>query len=650
MDIGAGVGQGPMCGICGAFGIEDKRLIKSMTKVLVHRGPEGEGYHIDKDLMLGHRRLRIIDLATGDQPIYNEDRSICVIDNGEIYNYKELRKELQKKGHDFYTKSDTEVIVHAYEEYKEQCFEKLQGMFSIALWDSNKRRLILARDRHGIKGLFYAQAPSGALLFASEVKSILQDPSVKRELDKESFHYFVNLRYVPREKTMFKGIYKLFPGHYLVADKEGVRVRSFHEPTFKVGRLSEDRVIKELRKRLKEAVRRHMVSDVPIGICLSGGLDSSTIVALASSMSDEPPRTFCMGFGEDTDEIEDANMVADHFNTNHRNLIVKANLLKEYPKMIWHADSPKRNLYPYYLSELVGRHVKVALGGLGGDELFGGYIWKYRLAENVEKARKKLTKSQKTNLMKSAKQMIIFQSKYGDITDDRHFEYLKKMLYLNSDVDLYLGTQSLDETFTEEYLAKLYGKEMRGWKIPSVRSVFAPYFNGKYGLVQQFMEVDYRVKMADDFLFVEDSMFSAHSLESRVPLLDNDLVDFSFSIPPSMKWQRGQGKMIFKKAIKPWVPKFVFEKRKQGFGSNVFLTYVNEIEEIARQKLPEGNAVKEGLIRKEYLEDVLGREASPHLIKHYCLIWNLLTFEIWYEMYIKSDKIENPTKDVGHII
>jgi len=213
-----------------------------------------------------------------------------------------------------------------------------------------------------------------------------------------------------------------------------------------------------------------------------------------------------------------------------------------------------------------------------------------------------------------------------------------------------LGTQSLDETFPEEYLARLYGKEMRGWKIPSVRSIFAPHFNGKYGLVQQFMEVDYQVKMADDFLFVEDAMFSANSLESRVPFLDNDLVVFSLNIPPSMKWQKGQGKMIFKKAIKPWVPKFVFDKRKQGFGSNVFLTYVNEIEEIARQKLPEGNAVTEGLIRKEYLEDILGREASPHLTKHYCLIWNLLTFEIWYEMYIKSDKIQNPTKDVDSII
>lgn len=639
-----------MCGICGVFGSEDRRLIKSMTRILRHRGPDGEGYHIDKDLMLGHRRLSVIDLATGDQPIYNEDRSICVIDNGEIYNFQELRKELENNGHKFYSKSDTEVVVHAYEEWGDGCFEKFQGMFSIAIWDSGKRRLVLARDRHGIKSVYYTLLPEGDLLFASEVKAILQDSRVKRELDCESFHYFANLRYVPREKTMFKGIHRLLPGHFLVADKNGVRIKGFHIPTFKLTTASEDKIIKTLRKALKQAVKRHMVSDVPIGICLSGGLDSSTLVALASKLADEPPRTFCMGFGEDTDEIEDANKVADHYNTNHRNLIVKANLLKEYPKMIWHADSPKRNLYPYYLSELVGRHVKVALSGLGGDELFGGYTWKYRLAENVEKARKKLTRSQKANLMKSAKQMIIFQSKYGDITDDRHFEYLKKMLYMNSDVDLYLGTQSLDETFPEEYLARLYGKEMRGWKIPSVRSVFAPYFNGKYGLVQQFMEVDYQIKMADDFLFVEDTMFSAHSLESRVPFLDNDLVDYSFSIPPEMKWQKGQGKVLFKKAIKPWVPKFVFEKRKQGFGSNVFLTYVDEIEEIARQKLPDGNAVEQGLIRKDYLEDVLGREASPHLTKHYCLIWNLLTFEIWYEMYIKSDKIQNPTKGVGSII
>ncbi len=600
--------------------------------------------------MLGHRRLSVIDLATGDQPIYNEDRSVCVIDNGEIYNFRELRKDLEKNGHKFYTNSDTEVIVHSYEEFGDNCFEKFEGMFSIAIWDSEERRLVLARDRHGIKSLFYTQLPTGDFLFASEVKSLLQDKRIERKLDYESFHYFANLRYVPREKTMFKGIFRLLPAHLMVIENGGVEIRQYHKPSFNLTKASEGEIVKELRKKLEQAVRRHMVSDVPIGICLSGGLDSSTIVALASKIADEPPRTFCMGFGEDTDEIEDANMVADHFKTNHRNLIVKANLLKEYPQMIWQADSPKRNLYPYYLSELVGRHVKVALGGLGGDELFGGYTWKYRLAENVEKARREFNSSQMSNLMKSAKQMIIFQSKYGDVEDDRHFEYLKKMLYLNSDVDLYLGTQSLDETFPEEYLPRLYGKKMRGWKIPSVRSVFAPYFNGKSGLVQQFMEVDYQVKMVDDFLFVEDAMFSAHSLESRVPFLDNDLVDFSFSIPPSMKWQKGQGKMIFKKAVKPWVPKFVFEKRKQGFGSNVFLTYVNEIEEIARQKLPEGNAVKQGLIRKEYLDDVLGREATPHLTKHYCLIWNLLTFEIWYEMYIKSDWIEDPKKDVGSII
>lgn len=636
-----------MCGICGIFGTEDKGLIKSMTKILSHRGPDGAGFHIDKNLMLGHRRLSVIDLVTGDQPIYNEDRSICVIDNGEIYNFRELRKELEKKGHKFYTKSDTEVVAHSYEEYGDDCFKKFQGMFSIAVWDSNKRRLVLARDRHGIKSLFYTVLPNGDVLFASEVKSILQDERVKRQLDYESFHYFANLRYIPREKTMFKGIYRMLPGHILVADKSGVQIKPFYEPSFKLARASEDRIVKELREKLRLAVKRHMVSDVPIGICLSGGLDSSTIVALASSLANEPPRTFCMGFGEDTDEIEDANMVADHFKTNHRNLIVKANLLKEYPKMIWYADSPKRNLYPFYLSELVGRHVKVALGGLGGDELFGGYTWKYRLAENVEKARKKLDQKERNRLIRSAKQMIRFQSKYGDISDDRHFEYLKKMHYLDSDVDLYLGTQSLDETFPEEYLSKLYGKKMRKGKIPRVHDVFAPYFDGKYGLVQQFMEVDYRVKMVDDFLFVEDAMFSAHSLESRVPFLDNDLVEFSFGIPPSMKWQSGQGKMVFKKAVKPWVPKFVFDKRKQGFGSNVFLTYVNEIEEIARQKLPEGNAVKEGLIRSEYLNDVLGREATSHLQKHYCLIWNLLTFEIWFDIYLKSDTLRKPKLDAS---
>ncbi|MCK5292013.1 MAG: asparagine synthase (glutamine-hydrolyzing) [Thermoplasmata archaeon] len=636
-----------MCGICGVYGFEDRALIKRMCRSLQHRGPEGMGFHVDENLMLGHARLAIIDLRTGDQPIYNEDRSICVIDNGEIYNFQELRKELEKKGHRFYTQSDTEVIVHCYEEYGLKAFSKFNGIFAIALWDANKKELILARDRNGVKPLHYTSVNDNEFLFASEVKAILQHTDVPKKLNLEAFHFFVNLRYIPRELTMFEGIHRLLPGQYAVINKKGLKTGFFSKYKFVLQRKSEDFFVKSLRKHLKQAVKLQMVSDVPIGIYLSGGLDSSAIVAFASEQSDETVRTFCMGFGEDTDEIEDANFVADHFKTDHRNLIVKTDLLKEYPKMIWYADAPKRNLYPYYLSELVRQKVKVALGGLGGDELFGGYIWKYQYAEDVAKKRKMIPASVRKKLSSSAQNLITFQSTRGHLSDDKNLEYLKKIRHIDSNVDLYLNIQSMDEVFPRAYLENLYGSKMLKAKVREIRDPFKPYFKGKNQLMKQFMEADFQVKMVDDFLFVEDAMSMAHSLESRVPFLENKLVDFAFTIPPSLKWKDGAGKYIFRKAIRPYLPKEVFHKRKQGFGSNVFRTYVNEVHEVAKQRLPEGNIVREKLMSKDYINRVVNHEPSPALTKHYCLALSLFTFEIWYDIYMKNENLRKPRLDAS---
>ncbi|MHA1961652.1 MAG: asparagine synthase (glutamine-hydrolyzing) [Candidatus Thorarchaeota archaeon] len=636
-----------MCGICGVYGFEDRALIKRMCRSLQHRGPEGVGFHIDKDLMLGHDRLAIIDLRTGDQPIYNEDRSLCVVDNGEIYNFKELRQELEKKGHKFYTKSDTEVVVHCYEEYGLNAFSKFNGIFVIVLWDQNKKELVLARDRDGVKPLYYTTLKDDKFLFASEIKAILQHPEVPRELNLEAFHFFVNLRYLPRELTMFKGIHRLLPGQYAVISKKGFTTGFFSQYKFRLQRKSEDFFVKSLRNYLKQAVKLQMVSDVPIGIYLSGGLDSSAIVALASQQTDETVKTYCMGFGEDTDEIEDANFVADHFKTDHRNLIVKTDLLKEYPKMIWYADAPKRNLYPYYLSELVGQKVKVALGGLGGDELFGGYIWKYQYAEDVMRKRKMIPPNVRKKLASSAQNLISFQSSQGHLSDDKNLEYLKKMKHIDSNVDLYLNIQSMDEVFPKEYLENLYGTKLLRAKVREIREPFKPFFTSNSQLMKQFMETDFQVKMVDDFLFVEDSMSMAHSLESRVPFLEKNLVDFAFTIPPSFKWKDGRGKYIFRRAIRPYLPKEVFHKRKQGFGSNVFRMYMDEIHEVASQRLLEGNIIAEGLMSKKYVERVVNHDPTPALTKHYCLALSLFTFEIWYDIYMKNENLRKPRLDAS---
>jgi asparagine synthase (glutamine-hydrolysing) len=636
-----------MCGICGVYGLEDRALLNNMTSLLEHRGPDGEGTYIDNDLMLGHRRLAIIDLVTGDQPIYNEDRSLVIVHTGEVYNFPELRRELKRKGHKFYTKTDTEVILHAYEEYGDECVSHFNGMFAFAIWDSNKKLLFLARDRNGLKPLYYTITKDGTFLFASEIKSILRYEPFKREVDLQSFHYYLNLRYLPRDRTMFKGIKKLLPAHIMKVRKGGkVQLKEFWSAKIRPLAKSEDYFAKKLFKILERSVERHMISDVPIAILLSGGIDSSTIVAMASRVAErlgaENVRTFCMGFGEATDEMEDARVVSDHFNTDHRDLVVKANVLKDYPKMIWHMDSPKRNLYPYYLSELVSKYVKVALGGLGGDELFGGYPWKYIYAEDVKKLRKKVPTRDRAALIKNAKSILKFQATQGVLDDDRYIEYLKKLRYLDSNVDLYLQIQTLDEV--------IYGKKLNRAKLDDVSKAFEPYFNNKGNFLNQIYLADYKVKMVDDFIFVDDGMAMAHSLESRVPFLDHELVEFAFTIPNEYKYRNGISKYLFKKVASSLLPPKVLKKPKQGFGTDVFLTFKWELYEFAKQKLPNGNLLRNGFIKKEYLDKILSHSPQPYLVKHYCLMWSLLGFEIWYDMYINNDDIVHPQFDINKYV
>lgn len=638
-----------MSGFCGVVGLEDKKLIRRMSRIMYHRGPDGEGYYIDNNVMLGHRLLRLEKSHETSQPVFNEDHTLCLVSSGRILNCPTLKKELEKKGHTFSTDCNGEVILHSYEESNTDFLTKLNGSFAFALWDSKEKRLVLARDRNGIEPLYYCanSAGSDCFLFASEIKSILQYEKAKRELDLEAFHLYVNLRYVPLQKTLFKGIKRLLPAHYAILDRKGFRHTKYFNFKYHPEEKTLDDYIKELRFSLERAVKIYFTPEA--GFLLSGGVDSSALVAIASKLSPTPIKTFTMGFGQETDEIDDANRVVECFDTDHRNLIVKTHLLRDYPQMIWYADLPKRNLYPYYIYQLAGRRSKLILNALGLDELFGGYPWKYEYARSVEKIRERIGRHERDKISVSAGNMISFHVKDGEIEDDRYLEFLKKFYYIDDDVDLYLEIMSLDEVFSNHYLRNIYGEKMKTFSREDVKEFFSPFFEGG-NLMRQFMSVDYQVKAADDFLFTEKTMSAAHSVESRMPFLENSLVNLAFKIPVEMKFKRGEGKYILKKAVKPFLPKTVLAKKKMGFGSDPYITYIDEIYELAKQRLPEGNIVKNKLIKKSYIDQILRHRATPNLVKHYCLFWSLLVFEIWYEIFIKNEKLEKPSRGIDSIL
>lgn len=625
-----------MSGIIG-FNFEDRALARRMCDVMAHRGPDGEGFYINANVTLGHRRLSIIDLETGDQPIYNEDGSIVVIYNGIIYNFKELRGQLEACGHRFLTDTDTEVIVHAYEEYGLNCVRLFNGMFAFALYDANIDLLFLARDRCGIKPLHYTLLDDGTFLFASEIKSILQYKRVPIAMDPNSLHCIINLRYIPGEMTMFKGIKRLLPGHILTLQKQKIHTQQYWEPAFESGTESEDYYVQTLRNHLEASIRRHLTSDVPVGFMLSGGIDSSSIVALASQMMDEPPKTFCMGFGHANDENDDAQRVADHFGTDHHELIIDDHLLRDYPKMIWYADEPKRNLYPFYISEMVGKHVRTALGGLGADELFGGYIFKYDFARGIEDIRKKTLYETRLEFERIADRLVSFQTRYGNVVEDGHLDYLEMIRGINNNADLYLITQTQDKVFQSEYLEKIYGESMLTEELIPIREFYQPFFSDSRSFLDQLMLADFREKMVDDFLLVDDRMSMAHSVESRAPFLDAELVDFSFTIPTSLKTKDPNGKYILKMAMKDLLPREVLTKKKQGFASGTYDVYLKEGREMAENILCDGTLVKERHINKEYIEKILRAVPNPKLSLHYGVLWNLLVCEIWYRIYIDEN-------------
>jgi len=605
-----------------------------MIRILHHRGPDDTGFYIDEDIGLANARLSIIDLEGGHQPIHNEDGTIQVTYNGEIYNFQQMRKDLESFGHKFYTQSDTEVIVHGYEQFGDNFVNKLNGMFAIALWDSKSKKLILARDRMGIKPLYYA-LEKGRLLFASEIKAILQAP-ITREVDKEALFTILNVGYIPGDGTLLRDVRKLPPSSLLIFRNGSAKISTYWDIPALDATVEESIVVERLRSALEEAVQDQLVADVPIGCFLSGGLDSSTIVALASRVCTRPLKTFCMGFGEETDEFRDARAIAEHFGTEHEELIVDSSLgMRLYPKMIWHMESPKYNLYPWFVCELVRKRVKVCLSGNGGDEVFGGYFARYQNALRVDA----LSNNPLSSVLRLSGNLL--QDLTNDVKTQNRFRVLGS---LGDDASAYLV---LAGALPDALNRKLFSHGNSFFN--SLRKHYAPFF-GKADFLQGLMEAELRTKLVDDLLSADDSMSMAHSLELRVPLLDNRIVGLMMRIPWRMKYAPGtHGKQILRRALQGVLPESTFRKAKWGFSVNVCQWYKGELGELVRQVLPESDVVRKYFSSKA-IEKLLAKPVSERNRRHQVLLWQILGFHFWHKIFVESGRVGTSRLEVNALV
>jgi len=620
-----------MCGICGIYGFEDKGLSKNMCKVIRHRGPDDSGFFIDKNICLGHYRLSIIDLETGKQPIHNENHSIWIVYNGETYNYKDLKKDLEKKGHIFYTKTDTEVLVHLYEELGDSFVKKINGMFAFAIWDSNKNKILLGRDRLGIKPLYYCLI-DGRLLFASEIKSILQYEEVKREIDYQALNDFFTFRYIPGSRTIFKDIKKLLPGHILIYNGK-LSINKYWDIKFSEEEKSEQYYSAEILKLLEESVSRRLMSDIPLGAYLSGGLDSSAIVAIMSKFSEEPIKTFSVGFDEeDVNELKYAKIVADHFGSDHHELNIKYDALRILPKIIWHLDEPLADpatIPTYLMSELTKKYVTVVLTGEGSDELFAGYPH-YKLLYLTHRYGKLIPKFLRCSMPS------ILSKFQNSLKLRRFFNHLSN---LENEVDSYLDVISVFDKREKKglYVHSIY-KKTQNYNIDI--DITSYLKNDIKNYLNQIFLMDIKRWLPDDLLLKIDKMTMANSVEARVPFLDHNLVESASRIPANLKLQGLRDKYIYRKSIAGIIPKEILKRKKHGFTVPINSWLKGEFGEVALQILSEKNIKKRGFFNPNIIQKIIKNhnKSQPYYRRQF---WALVVFEIWYRIYIDNQSVKN---------
>ncbi len=628
-----------MCGIAGKFvfsGTEEisPTLLQKMCAAIRHRGPDDEGIFCDGYFGFGMRRLSIIDLAGGHQPIFNEDKSLAIVFNGEIYNYQAIMAELLTKGHTFTTRSDTETILHAYEEYGPRCLDYFNGMFAFAIWDSAKKELFIARDRIGIKPLFY-YADNAKLVFGSELKAILQDSTLKRELNPEALDLFLSYAFIPAPYCIFKNMFKLAPGHYLVANSKGVTVKRYWEVYFKPDQTkSLDQFKYEFNELFEDAVKLRLLSEVPLGVFLSGGIDSSAIVAAVSKVSSSKLKTFSIGFADGGyyDETSYAKQIAQTFDTDHTAFKVGAEILNLLPKFSHHFDEPFADYaaFPtFVLSELTRKYVTVALSGDGGDELFAGY--RRYLTESFLNYYQRVPAIIRSKLLSP----LLYQAKHIYPKAARFHTYLDSAHRLATFAQVDTDTRYI-RSFFKFYPTKNAELLVTNLVDPDFsESVYRAYIDDKkdYDTLAKQLYLDIKTSLSEDMLTKIDRTSMAHSLEVRVPFLDYRIVELAATIPSEYKIRGPNLKVFLKEAFADTLPKDILYRPKHGFTTPIHTWLRNDMQELVYDVLSE-DTIKQvgvfepGAVTKLVADHMTGRENNG------IQVFMLLSFHMWYVEYM----------------
>lgn len=620
-----------MCGIAGFIDLQHSRdraeqIIDSMCKIIRHRGPDEQGVWVGDGVALGMRRLSIIDVDGGQQPIFNEDQSILIVFNGEIYNYRELQTELQQRGHRLRTNSDTETIIHTYEEYGDDCVQHLRGMFTFAIWDRRRQRLLIARDRFGKKPLNYYW-DGQRLIFASEIKSLLA-AGIPREINSIALDEYLTYNYVPAPNTLFKDVMKLPAAHILIYQNGRLNTKRYWElPFAPTCQDDEATAIERTRTLLQEAVRIRLMSEVPLGVFLSGGIDSSIIVALMSQILLQPVKTFSIGFEEDDySELSYARQVAKHFGTEHHEFIVRPDLVSVLPELIWAYDEPFADssmLPTYYVSKLARKHVTVVLTGDGGDEIFGGYSrYKSEASTNCIPTFVRLMAGYGSTLMPNGiRGKKRFSSMRYDL-DKRYVQYFTPF----SDC-------SRPSMYQRDFFAHIRNHDPYELFINEFHRI------SHLDIIAQMQYVDVRTYLANDILVKVDKASMFNSLETRAPLLDHMLAEYVSSLLPTVRMNNGELKSLLKKIAVDLLPSEILTRPKQGFGVPIKHWFRSDLTNFTRDLLDSQRARQRGIFNPQFIRNLLKTHASTKLVNHSNAIWSLLCLELWFQVFMDQPSL-----------
>jgi asparagine synthase (glutamine-hydrolysing) len=624
-----------MCGIAGFISKANDNVegraarLDAMCRVIEYRGPDEQGTAIEGRAAMGMRRLSIIDLATGQQPIYSSDGSKLIVFNGEIYNYRELRRELETRGYRFKTNSDTETVIHAYDEYGEDCVRLLRGMFAFAIWDTKDQSLFLARDRVGKKPLFYTLTSGGEFVFGSEIKVLLTHGGVTREIDQGALDAYLTFGYVPEELCIFKNIRKLEPGHYLLFKDGKVHTEKYwdFDPSEEMLADTEGEIAEDLLGRLREAVRVRLLSEVPLGAFLSGGVDSSAVVGLMSQIMDQPVKTFSIGFNEDSfDELKNARVASKHFKTDHHEFVVTPDFVDIVDELVCHFDEPFADssaLPTFMVSKLARQHVTVVLTGDGGDELFGGY--RRYLTDRGRSGLERLPRTIQQNLLRPLSEALphgaLGKNYLFNISLDAAGRYIDSISHFNGPRKRRL--------YSNERRNKMNGSFERGEKL--FRQIAGSLSSDD--TFENLLYLDSKTYLPSDILTKVDRMSMANSLEARCPLLDHRLIEYVLRIPSAMKLNGRETKYIFKKAISGIVPSDILHREKQGFGVPINEWINVQLKDRIQSDLSDKRSISRGYFDPKYV-NVLLDEHRRGRRDHSHALWTLWMLELWHRRYI----------------